>query len=111
MYRFLMNRCWALILTCVLGFGLLASVPARSLAGAVASSGGGSSPDPSPTASGDPDSPSNTGRPSAVIGRSVARTSVSQAPTSPGEAWTPRSAWVIKIRTALNFVRVFYLHD
>jgi hypothetical protein len=109
MYRFLMNRCWALVLACVLGLGLLMSVPMRGIAGTAPV--GGPEPDPSPIAAGDPDSPSNTGRPTAVVVRGGATGYARQAPISPSEAWTPRNAWVIKIRIALHMVRVFYLHD
>ena len=110
MYRNLMNRCWTLAIACMLGLGLLATVPARSVASSVAPSGG-QDPDPAPNASGDPDSPSNTGRPTAAVRRGNTVGSLRQASAGPSEAWTPRNAMVIKIRIALQMVRVFYLHD
>ncbi len=110
MYRSLMNRCWTITLACVLGLGLLVSDPARCLASNVVSTGGvGQGPEPG--ASGDPDSPSNTGRPTSVAGRGNRVGSVHQAPAGPSEAGTARNAWVIKVRIVLQMVRVFYLHD
>ena len=115
MYRNLLNRWWTIALACALGLAFLVSLPAQALAGSGAAPIGGTNPglppEPGPNASGDPDTPQGTGRSAPSAGRGNTIGSMHQAPTGPVEMRTTGNVWLIKVRFALQMVRVFYLHD
>ena len=115
MHRNRMNRWWSLAMACVLGLVLLVAVPVRSLAtSALPGLGGqepGTPPAPGDPGAGDPDVPTNTGRSAPVSGRRTVIGSLRHTPAGPDTGLAVRSAWLFKIRIALQGVRLFYLHD
>jgi hypothetical protein len=116
MHRNLVNRWWTITLACAIGLALLFALPGRSLAGSVLSAPGGvpdagTGPPPDPGASGDPDSPSNTGRSNSHSSPVSPAPVVRQTPIVSGGAWGTPAVWTIRVRYALQMVRVFYLRD
>jgi hypothetical protein len=117
MYRNLLNRWWTFTLACVVGLVLLASTAMTSHAGGFHRPIGGfdpvpvPAPDPNPVGSGDPDTPQGSGRTSPQPSHGNTMGGLRQGASAPGEISSPSDVWVLRIRLALQMVRVFYLRD
>jgi hypothetical protein len=116
MRRFLLNRMWTLILALFLGVvGVSAmSGTAHSDAGNGGWSGDGAGDvhDPAlppPTGSGDPDSPSNGGKPTTRPSVSGGQAGVFGIHGVGDAAGTAQSAWMMRVRLMMHALKAFNL--
>lgn len=115
MHRFRMNRMWTLLLTLFLGVVGL-SVLSRAARADLGNSGwegdvgDDNNPDtPPPTGSGDPDSPSNGGKPTLRPTVNGGRVGVFRQRGSGEAATGTMSAWEIRVRLLVHAMRAYYL--
>ncbi|MBI5170212.1 MAG: hypothetical protein HZA61_12050 [Candidatus Eisenbacteria bacterium] len=116
MHRFHLNRLWTLLLALFLsvaGLSVLSNV-ARSDSG----NGGWSGDDegeihvpdqPPPTGSGDPDSPSNGGKPTTRPSVNGGRVGVFANRGAGDASGYAASAWSIRVRLMMHALRAYYL--
>lgn len=114
MHRYRMNRMWTLLLALALGVAGLSAL--SRVASAAPESGGWTSDDqsgpvdPPPSGSGDPDSPSNGGKPTTRATVSGGRVGVFASRGSGETASLQRSAWVYRVRVLVSAMKAYYLN-
>jgi hypothetical protein len=120
MVRKWMCRVWTVVLACVLFTSLLAITPVRSYADLTSNTiSGGSDPNAPPNlvpnGSGDPDSPSNTGRPTPTNGVAPRTIWSGVSWQAPGESdvtpVTRIQVLLYRVQFAMRYLRAFYVHD
>ncbi len=113
MHRYRMNRMWTLLLALTMGVGglsVLAHVASATPAPGWLNDDQGGTVDPPPTGSGDPDAPSNGGKPTTRPIMSGGRVGVFSDRGSGEIATLKRSVWEYRVRVLVSAWKAYYLH-